>query len=240
MKRVKKRAKPHKEEEDYKAAAGGGQAVGSQRGLKEELIAICGLAGALFLLLSLLSYSQGDYQANWFGRAGYGVSLGWLALFGLGAYLSPFLLAWPFIRLLRGVRPLRPVRFACLSLALLASISTLLAVLGDTSPLLAERLTPFVFQTSTSFATPLSYHELKVHIGGIPFTLLYTTLPMLNLKELLNPLGTALLALFATALTLFVLTGSRLFDPIKSLTRHLLASLRSRKAYPKALVIEEE
>ena len=104
------------------------------RGERQELLAVCLLAAAVFLILALVSYEPGG--ENLIGRAGAFVASQLFSVVGLGAFALPVSL---FLGFVHAIRPSRP------RLGLVAALSYLTLVLGGgvALDLLFPSLRPF-------------------------------------------------------------------------------------------------
>jgi DNA segregation ATPase FtsK/SpoIIIE, S-DNA-T family len=156
-----------------------------------DLLAIVEWIGALFLLLSLLSFVNGQPGKNWLGLIGYGVSWCVTFLMGWAGYLLVAYMVWMGCRHWRQQQVAnRPwhLTFLCLSFV---SIGILLSLVAQqqwlTSPFWQQKL----LSQSVHFQTGVAYMTRRIYLGGVPLYFLYCDLPGLNLRTLLSDFGTA-------------------------------------------------
>jgi DNA segregation ATPase FtsK/SpoIIIE, S-DNA-T family len=198
---------------------------------KDRAAGVSLLLLALVLLLSLLSYSSRQ-QANWLGVLGH--VIGWILLycFGLGGYLVIAGCCWCGFLKLKG-RPLRP-EWAFSWLGLVVSVCLILTVMAGAFPQLGLRLHRWVYTDIITHVAPLAYREIRFHLGGVLFTELYDGLPLVNLRELLSPIGTSLVAVGLASVCLILLADIR---PLTWL-QELLSWVRRPEKKAQEMVLE--
>lgn len=181
------------------------------------------LTGVL-AFISLISFSFLEPRGNWLGYVGYAVGLGGEYLFGLGAYLLPFYGIWIGGKLLQGGGKRESFeQDHFFFLVLLSSISLLLTVIADTMPEQASGWEGKVIAESLTLPAPYPKTFVRYNLGGIPFYYLYADLPVLNLKSILTPVGTALIASSLSLISFLLLTRVRLMANCKALWRLITA-----------------
>lgn len=147
------------------------------------------LCFALLLLISLISFSQGQDTRHLLGLLG--VTMGFLlhAFFGLSSYIISFYLGWMGWRLLFNKSVNHVMLKTLYVLILIVSTSMLLSILELHLPYAADLLKGIFYPS-------LKGKDLNYHLGGVPFYYLYHDLPYINLEHIMNWLGA--LFLFAT------------------------------------------
>ena len=83
---------------------------------------------------------------------------------------------------------------------------------------------------------------MRFHLGGVPFYLLYSELPGLNLRHWLSPIGVTLLSTTGALVALFALTQVRLKLLFLSLYGHIASycAARRKQRKDKAAILEPE
>lgn len=188
------------------------------------------LACALFLILSLLSYADGDSSKNWLGLLGHVVA--WMAnyLFGLSSFLLPAFLGWIGWRFLtKKPLPHLALRSFCFMLVLI-SLSILLAMVANGSPKIASFFKSWIYSDLYPKNTPYDVARLRHYLGGVPMHHFYVDASF-SLKGVLGALGTFLVFFALLISAAFLLTQtpfSFLFERIK-VGLHLLKRVRLSK-----------
>jgi DNA segregation ATPase FtsK/SpoIIIE, S-DNA-T family len=177
-----------------------------RRNWASELTGFGCMVLALLLVLSLISFQEGQQEANWLGLIGHG--LGWFLTtsFGLGSFLVVSYLGWWGWRLLTSRQPERPKLELISFGVLLIATCLLLTVLATAWPTVGAFFRPLVHTSVVTFTEPIALRELRDHLGGLPLTYLYVDLPFANLQQLLSGTGTTLIAstvALVAAITLF-------------------------------------
>lgn len=141
---------------------------------------------SLLMLASLLNFAYGKSSTHWLGLAGY--TIGWIQtiLFGLSSYLILFYTGWIGWRLLFKKTLPRLIQKHTSITLLVISFSVLLTVFEIVFPQTADHLQSF-------FYTQLWNRNFRFHLGGAPFYYFYKDLPLFNLENILNNVGTTLI-----------------------------------------------
>lgn len=156
---------------------------------KQDTTAIKGLlvvGMAFVIMLSLLSFAYGPESKNWIGFIGFTVGKIFHALFGVGSYFLCLYLGWIGWRLLF-TKPINHPWIKGLYLfVFVASLCILLSLIEDQSPAAASVL-------GNTFYTNLWQRRLHYHLGGAFFYFLYSDMPLINLRHILNTTGVAII-----------------------------------------------
>lgn len=181
-------------------------------------LGVLSLIGCAVLLLSLLSYSPASHS-NWLGIVGHALGVSLQYCLGLGSYLVVAALAWAGTRQLRGLslRPHWPVYW----LGLIVASCLILTVIADELPWLGMVFHSWTYTDAVTHVRPLAFREIRFHLGGVPFTELYVDFPLIQLRRLLSPLGTSLVAGGMGTVCLILLTDLR---PLLLLRRMMVAA----------------
>lgn len=169
------------------------------------------LLGTLLLLLSLL---RG--QAHDLGVVGFATSWFFQFTFGLGSFMIVGYLIWWGWRMLTGKLPERPRRELIWFSTLLLSVNVLLSVVSVAWPGVAAFCRPLIYSDTITHIAPLAYGEVRYPLGGLPLYLLYTDLPLINLRHLLSSIGTTIIFSALAAASILALTDIRLIPLIKA------------------------
>lgn len=144
------------------------------------------LAGAIVLLLSLISFATGADSKNWLGLMGHTIGWTFHALFGIGSYIICGYIAWIGWRLLF-TKPINNPSLKAVYIGILvASFCILLSLVEDRYPEAGSFL-------GNLFYGNLWQKKLRYHIGGAPFYYLYKDLPALNVHRIFNTTGIAII-----------------------------------------------
>ena len=182
------------------------------------------LTFALVLFLSLLSFSYTPDTTNLLGQIGH--AIGWVfhSIFGIVSYVWPAVIAWIGWRLFfnkslnyLGLKIVY-VLIASFSLALLISV-------------IEKEFTELSTNIGSFFYPGLWFSSLRPHLGGAPFYYLYSDLPHLNLKFLLNSFGVSLIftcSLITSLLFLFKLDISSLFNKMAAEIKRCFINRRQK------------
>ncbi len=183
---AKKKTKPKKK----------GKAQALAPFLSREIKGFILLSFAFMLFLSLLSFSYGKQTANWLGLIGYTIGFSLHILLGLCSYLICLFIAWIGWKQLFS-KPIEHLRIKVLFFSLFAfSFCILLSLAEELYPSLT------VFTEHTLFVK-WPHWFLPYHLGGFSAYYLYHDLPFLNLRNILNVTGVAVL--FSTTMMASVL-----------------------------------
>lgn len=159
--------------------------------LAQETWGFLMVAGALMLVVSLISFATTPGANNLLGLLGH--TLGWAfhALFGLSSYVLAVYLFWYGWRVLFN-KPIHYPRLKALYLAIIIlSLGVLLSLIEDVYAPLGNTIGSLMYPG-------LWGSKLRYHLGGSPFFYFYHDLPGYNLGRVFNTLGVALI--FSTTL----------------------------------------
>ncbi|HCJ83197.1 MAG: cell division protein FtsK [Chlamydiae bacterium RIFCSPLOWO2_12_FULL_49_12] len=192
-----------------------------EEGRHHEVQGLALFAGALVLLLSLVSFNATDSAHNWLGLIGHSIawSLHWCL--GFSSYLlvsGSLLLGWKILSSRK--TPPWKIKLVYLSLLLFSS-SMLLNLFAETHPLFSSRFYHFSLSETLLLPDPFPHTSTRHFLGGVPLYSLYLDLPKFNLQRLLSNggifltfslLGTlSFFLFFDIALTKLSSAPSRLF-----------------------------
>lgn len=183
------------------------------------------LAGAMTLLLSLISFAVAPDSTNLIGLMGH--SLGWLfhAFFGLGSYIIAFYLGWMGWRFLFSKPVNYPILKSAYVVVALLSLCILLSLIENDYPSIGEPLGHF-------FYPGLWLKNHHYHLGGALFFFLYRDLPFYNLHYIFNTVGVSLIfssTLIASLLFLFKIRLSTIAQSLIERFKQEKASLQSHQ-----------
>lgn len=177
------------------------------------------LSSCVALLVSLISFTQGDPSKNFLGLIGYWIALGSLWLFGLGAYFITMYATWIGWRLLYSERvPAFRIRTFYFFIFLLSNcllLTVYAEAKGLTNPLLQSR----VFSESITFKTPFLHKVIRHNLGGVPLYYLYKDLPLYSMMNLLSHIGTTLTFSITAFISFILLTGASILNTIKTMRK---------------------
>ncbi len=197
-KKLKKKASPKKEKEQFNEGRG-----------------MLLLAFSLVLLLSLVSYAYHPAPKYILGIVGY--HIGWIlhALMGVSAYFVFVFMSWIGWRQLFS----RPVNhlFAkgCYFFLFTFSLSMLLSMVEFNFPRVATFL-------GHLFYPSLWEAKMQIHLGGAPAYFLYSDLPHANLHTVVNAVGVAIIFSFTLITSLMFLMKVRPVDLLNGMIRSYL------------------
>lgn len=136
------------------------------------------LLSALFLGVSLFTYTDGDPRENWLGLTGHITGWSFSYLLGFSSWLLPVFLGWVGVDLVqeKAQRPLA-ARAPYFTLLLL-SFCLLLALTADTFPSLGRTARHFIY----------SGEGMRHYLGGVPLHYLVNDIHF-NLQRLLGKMG---------------------------------------------------
>lgn len=180
------------------------------------------LSGCLVVLISLITFTQGDPSKNFLGLVGYWIALGSLWTFGLGTYLIAMYAIWIGWRLLYSEKvPAFKIR-TFYFLTFLLSICLLLTVYSETKGLNNPLLQTHVFSESITFKTPFLHKIIRYNLGGVPLYYLYKDVPLYSMMNLLSHIGTTLTFSITAFISFILLTGASILNTIKLIRKFYL------------------
>jgi DNA segregation ATPase FtsK/SpoIIIE, S-DNA-T family len=188
-----------------------------------ELKGLLILSACIVLLVSLVTFSHDDPSKNLLGLIGYWIALGFLWLFGLGAYFIASYATWIGWRLLYSERvPAFPIRTFYFFIFLISNcllLTVYAEAKGLTNPILQSR----IFSESLTFKTPFLHKVIRYNLGGVPLYYLYKDLPLYSIMNLLSHIGTTLTFSITAFISFILLTGTSLLNTIKNIQRFYFA-----------------
>ena len=197
------------------------------------------LAGCLFVLLALVSFTDGMPETNWLGLVGHGVALGLLYLFGLGTYLAVAFGCWIGWRWTCGAKvpqiKSRMIYFGLFTLSLCMILNLGAETAGVKNPVIQSH----VFGEEFVMRSPFVMHYVRYNLGGVPLYYLFRDLPVVNLQRILSNAGIALTFSIVGLVSLLLMTEAdvkKLWGKIKRIfvgaTRLLKNFFASLKKHP--------
>lgn len=182
-----------------------------------ELKGLLILSACLVLLISLITFIQGEPAQNLLGLLGYWIALSFLWLFGIGSYLIALYAGWIGWRLLYSEKvPAFSIRTFYFSVLLLSS-SLLLTVYADTKGLTNPLLQTHVFSEFMIFKRPFLHTVVRYNLGGVPLYYLYKDLAPYSIMNLLSHVGTTLTCSIIAFISFILLTGVSLLNAMRTL-----------------------
>lgn len=165
---------------------------------------------AVALLLSLISFAQGQEAKNWIGLIGFTLGKFLHALFGLGSYFLCLFLGWMGWRQLF----LKPVNHPAIKtlymLVFVSSLCLLLSLVEDRFPAAGDILSRVFYPNQ---------RKTHYHLGGAMYYFLYRDLPLLNLVRIFNTTGVALVCGSTLLGSLFFLTKTTPAQLLRAMVR---------------------
>lgn len=182
-----------------------------------ELKGLLILSACIVLVISLVTFIQGQPSHNLLGLIGYWIALAFLWLFGLGSYLVALFAAWIGWRLLYSEKvPAFSIRTFYFSIFLL-STSLLFTVYAEAKGLTNPLLQTHVFSESISFKRPFAHTVMRYNLGGVPLYYLYKDLTPYNMMNLLSHIGTTLTFSIIAFISFILLTGVSILNALRTL-----------------------
>lgn len=148
---------------------------------------LLGLTGAVLLMLSILSFSEGNPQHNCLGLSGHAIAWGLLHLFGLCGYFVPLFLGWESSQILLNRSSAHTsLKLICYGLLFFA-LPMLFSAIAYTCPSFAALFDRWVY-SDLSFTG-----RVRHYLGGVPFYYLYAELGKASIGSLLGNVGSFLI-----------------------------------------------
>lgn len=182
------------------------------------------LAFALFLVLSLITYTDGDAGKNWLGLFGHLMAWCLNFLFGLASFLIPLFCGWMGWQMVTKKTIERPYLKLLYFYCVLISFAVILSQAAQENPTIAVFFKKWVhsdFYPRKAFYDP---DKLRHYIGGVPLHHLYAD-TTLNLKSFLGGVGTFLVFftfLFISSMLLTEIPFSYFIEKAKQLYQWLM------------------
>ena len=172
----------------------------------------------VFLLVSLITFSKNNPNANWLGYLGHYLAYILTYLFGLSSYLFSFFLFWIGIKLITK-KNLQGFFFKGFSFFLmLISMSFLLTIYSD-SLSIGSSIENKVFTDQIFFHNLKPYYQMRYNLGGSFFYYIYKDLPFLNLKKVLSSSGCTLIFFTTFMISFLLFTGLDIITTFKNFKR---------------------
>ena len=159
---------------------------------------------SLLLCISLLSFHDGNPDANWLGLIGYSLSYAWIYVFGLSSYLFVLFGLWLGTQFLLN-KPQEHMSFKFLTFFILTLSTCFIAnVLAENRYFSAELLRTKIYTESILIKSSFEKRLIRYNLGGVPFYTLYKDIPYLNLRFLLSDIGIVITFGFISLLNLLM------------------------------------
>jgi S-DNA-T family DNA segregation ATPase FtsK/SpoIIIE len=156
------------------------------------------------LFLSLVSFRDGNPDANWLGLIGYSVSYAWMYLLGFSSYLFVFFGFWLGTQyLLNKTQDHLSFKFVTFFLFSI-SCSLILNVAAENQYFTTDAIRLRVYTESILLKASFEKRLIRYNLGGVPLYFLYRDIPYLNLRFLLSDLGTVITFSFIALLNLLM------------------------------------
>lgn len=196
-----------------------------------EVLGLLWIALSLILTVSLYSFTFDAPKTNLLGYLGYFLSFGFNYLFGLSSYLVSVYFFCIGFELLSKKKNTFDISDHCLFFSLAASSSFLLTVFASSYPEIASSFSTKVITESVTFIGPVKETITRYNLGGIPFYLLYSDIPHLNLQKILSASGTAIIFTSLFFISLLLLTRMQIWALFISM-QNKIKSLLTRPEKP--------
>lgn len=189
------------------------------------------LAAGIGILLALLSFALGSSENNLMGLIGFGIGKVFHALFGISSYLLSLYVGWIGWRLLFNKPIHHPIIKMIYVVVLVGSLSILLSLVEDQLPALHKGLHQLFYPHSG---------KARFHLGGALFYFLYRDIPFLNLLNIFNTTGVAILCTATLLASLFFLTKTTPAEVLQMIARMLKGPERQVVEEAHAAPLEQE
>lgn len=144
---------------------------------------------SVLMALSLISFQDGNPDANWLGLIGYCVSFSWIYVFGIGSYLFVLFGLWLGACYLRN-KTIEHFSFKFVSYFLMViSCCFILNVMAERNMVSMEFFRTKIYTESLLIKSSFEQRLIRFNLGGVPFYSLYRDVPYLNLRYLLSDIG---------------------------------------------------
>ena len=189
--------------------------MGKEKIHHPELKGLGLMAGSALLFCALFTFRMGVAGDNWLGFIGYWVAWGLHYCAGLMSYVIVGFVGWCGYELLRR-QTIPAFKYRCFAFGFFClSACMLLTVVADTTYFYIPLLENYIHSETVTFDTPYTYKYTRYHLGGAPWYFLYRDAPMLNLRHLLSNVGICLIFSMTSAVSLIVLTGTRVTEAFR-------------------------
>lgn len=195
------------------------------------------LSATIFLLLSLVSFWDGDPSKNMLGQAGYLIGFGLNYLFGLTSYLVLGYSFWIGWRLLINQPPKQLVVKTIYFSLFLCSLCILLNVAAESKLFEYSSINSHVLSESIVIEGIFSHKYVRYNYGGVPFYYLYTDLQGANLQVLFSDVGVIFMFSIISLVSFILFTGIRFLSIIQA-SRNVI--VWTKEALINAFTEEEE
>ncbi len=161
-------------------------------------------AVSILLLLSLLSFKDGNPDCNWLGLIGYSISYAWIYMFGLSSYLFVLFGFWLGTHYLLN-KPQELLSFKFVTFLIFALSTSLILNVGAENNLLShEWIRQKIYTESILLKSTFQQRLIRYNLGGVPLYFFYRDLPYLNLRFLLSDIGIVITFSFISLLNLLM------------------------------------
>lgn len=144
---------------------------------------------SIFLFLSILSFTDGNYHSNWLGITGHMIAYVFHYLLGLGSYLIALYCFWLGLLLIQSHDPSIIQSKMVYFILFLLSACTLLNCLAELQVIQNKLILSHIYSESVIIEAPYPARYTRYYLGGVPLYYLYADLPHLNLRLLLSNFG---------------------------------------------------
>ncbi len=158
------------------------------------------ILASVLAFISLFSFAYGHTSTNWVGAIGF--SIGWIlhSTFGVLSYPVTLFFGWiGALMLFKPDQPLSTIKKLSF-VGIIVSVGILLSLVEVGYPQIGEGLKELFYPLEKRFSFPY-------HLGGIPLMYLYSEIPTINLANVFNEVGVAILFSFFLILSLFLFFG---------------------------------
>lgn len=192
--------------------------------LPVEIRGLILLFASLLTFLSLVSFSDGNFEKNWLGMAGYFLALTLEYLLGLPSYLLIVFTTWASIRLIsKGNISNLSIRLFYFGLMMI-SACLLLNLASETFPSFAAFFKGHVYSQTIMIQSSMTYQKVRYNLGGVPLYYLFKDLPLFNLHRILSPVGITIVFSTTLLLAYLQLTKWNIFFTIVRFSKKLFST----------------
>lgn len=190
------------------------------------------LASALFLFLSVASFSYSAQSSNWLGMLGSIVAWGVQYLFGMTSFLWIGFLGWLGWKMLAGNTP-EDIRWKTLYFVLFSlSIALLSNWVTEIGLPLPNWIQNKVYAESLQLDLPYPHRATRYNLGGVPAYFFLRDLPAFNLLQVLSHLGVFLTLSIAATASFLLFTEIQIVPFLRILPEKIRGFLESSEEAP--------
>ena len=211
-----------KKDRDYKSSP-----------IPSEIKGLLVIIAAILLVLSLVSFIDGNPSGNWLGLLGYLISWSLLYSFGLVSYLIALFMCWIGWHLLLN-KPIHNFALRASYFAVfICSGCILFNLIAETNRDIGKFFSPWVYSENVIFDTPISYDHVRHNLGGVPFYYLYRDIPQFNLQRLLSNVGISMVFSIFLAISFILFTEIPVISLLKKVPSLFKGLFHREKTEPK-------